>query len=220
LSLIQVLIADDHTVVVSGLSMLINAQEDMQVIATASDGYEAYEKVMKLKPDVVIMDLNMPPGENGLVSTARIKQGSPDTKVLILSMHDDREYLLRVLKAGASGYILKRAHDMDVMTAIRTVYMGEAYLDSQVTKVLIQEIINPTVSDNTPYFDNLTTREKEIFFLIAKGYSNKEIAAQLFISVKTVDVHKANIMEKLNLRSRSELVKYAFRMKQLDLKCE
>lgn len=213
---IKVLIADDHAVVRSGLTMLINTQDDMKVVATASNGREAYDKTLEFKPDVVIMDLNMGPGENGYSTTMRLKKTVPEVEVLILTMHDDREYLYKVLKAGASGYILKNAEEMDVMTAIRTVYHGEAYLYPQATKALIQEFLKRVDSEDNPAYQELTSREQEILVMIAKGYSNKEIGELLYISVKTVEMHKAHIMEKLQLRTRHELVSYAHSRGLLD----
>lgn len=215
--LIQVLIADDHAIVRSGLSMLINAQEDMEVVGTAADGKEAVEKALELKPNVVLMDLSMPPGENGLSATTRLKEVIPSMDILVLTMHDDEEYLFRVLQAGASGYILKSAPDMDLISAIRTVYQGDAYLFPSATKSLIQEFLHRVhKGESVDHFNNLTEREQEILVLVAKGYSNKEIAEQLFISVKTIESHKTKIMEKLKLKTRPELVRYALKKGLLD----
>ncbi|MGE5703119.1 MAG: response regulator [Clostridia bacterium] len=207
---IRVLIADDHAVVRSGLSMLINAQQDMEVVGTAADGREAFDKALEIKPDVVVMDISMPPGESGLSATARLKEAAPGINILILTMHDDEEYLFRVLQAGASGYILKSAPDFDLIAAIRQVYGGAAYLYPSATKSLIQEFIQRVQSgEDQGKFDVLTDREREILSLIAKGYSNKEIAEQLILSVKTIETHKTKIMEKLHLKTRPELVRYA-----------
>jgi two-component system response regulator NreC len=209
---IRILIADDHAIVRSGLSMLINAQSDMEVVGTAADGREAYELAMQLKPDLVLMDLSMPPGENGLSATARLKEAAPEIEILILTMHDDEEYLFRVLQAGASGYILKNAPDVDLIAAIRTVYQGAAYLYPSATKTLIQEFLQRVQKgEDMDHYRVLTEREQEILSLIAQGYSNKEIAEMLVISVKTVETHKAKIMEKLHLKTRPELVRYALK---------
>ncbi|NGQ93929.1 response regulator transcription factor [Brevibacillus sp. SYP-B805] len=214
---IKVLIADDHSIVRTGLSMLINAQDDMEVIATAADGKEAYQKALECSPDVVLMDISMPPGESGLSATERIKKALPDCNVLILTMHDDEEYVFRVLQGGASGYILKSAADMDVISAIRTVYNGSAYLYPSAAKLLITNFLNRVKSgEESSRFEILSEREKEVVSLIAKGFTNKEIAEQLFISVKTVESHKQRAMEKLNLKSRAELVKYALKKGLLD----
>ncbi|BAU29310.1 LuxR family two component transcriptional regulator [Aneurinibacillus soli] len=214
---IRVLIADDHTIVRSGLTMLINAQENMEVIGEAADGAEAVQKALQLKPDVVLMDLNMPPGQNGLIATGRLKEAAPEIEILILTMHDDSEYLFRVLKAGASGYILKNADDMDLLQAITTVYGGQAYLYPKATKSLIEDFLNRvSLGENIDQYQQLTTREQEVLTWIAKGYSNKEIGELLHLSVKTVEVHKAKIMDKLQLKTRPELVRYAFTKGLLD----
>ncbi|MFF0829611.1 response regulator [Brevibacillus sp. NPDC003359] len=214
---IRVLIADDHAIVRSGLGMLINAQEDMEVIGYAADGKEACEKAWEVRPDVVLMDLSMPPGENGLTATARLKETAPDIQVLVLTMHDDEEYLFRVLQAGAAGYILKSAPDLDLITAIRSVNQGMAYLYPSATKSLIEEFLQMVKNgEEQVKYDILTDREKEVLVLIAKGFSNKEIAEQLTVSVKTVESHKAHIMEKLHLRTRPDLVRYAIKKGWLD----
>ena len=214
---IRIIIADDHAIVRSGLEMLVNMQEDMEVIDTACDGSEAFQKAIELKPDIVIMDLNMSPGENGLTATRRLKEAIPGTKVLVLTMHDDREYIFRVLQAGASGYILKSAEDLDLINAIRTVEKGEAYLYPKAQKLLIEEYMERITNEGTDdVFNLLSTREQEVLEYIAKGYTNKEIADILYLSVKTIESHKSKIMEKLQLRTRPELVKYALKQGLLD----
>lgn len=214
---IRVLIADDHAIVRSGLSMLIGAQDDMEVIGTAADGKEAVEKALEFRPDVVLMDLSMPPGENGLSATTRLKEQAPEIDILILTMHDDEEYLFRVLQAGASGYILKSAPDMDLLAAIRTVKSGAAYLHPTAAKSLIQEFLQRVQKgEEVDDYNVLTEREREILTLIAKGYSNKEIAELLVVSVKTIETHKTKIMEKLHLKTRPELVRYALKKGLLD----
>ncbi|WP_055105709.1 response regulator transcription factor [Paenibacillus ihumii] len=213
----KIVIADDHAVVRSGFSMILNYQPDMEVVATAADGIEAYQMVAKHSPDVLLMDLSMPPGESGLIATGKISSDYPDTKILILTMYDDEEYLFHVLKNGAAGYVLKNAPDEELLTAIRTVHQGETYIHSKMATSLVREFIkkDQESSDSDP-FNLLTKREIEVLPLIAKGYGNKEIAEKLFISVKTVEVHKAKIMEKLGLKSRPELVEYALKKKLLD----
>ncbi|MGG1660451.1 response regulator [Brevibacillus sp. NRS-1366] len=214
---IRVLIADDHAIVRSGLGMLINAQTDMEVVGYAADGKEACEKAWEIRPDVVLMDLSMPPGENGLTATARLKETTTGIQVLVLTMHDDEEYLFRVLQAGAAGYILKSAPDLDLIAAIRSVSNGMAYLYPSATKSLIEEFLQMVKNgEEQVKYDILTDREKEVLVLIAKGFSNKEIAEQLTISVKTVESHKAHIMEKLHLRTRPDLVRYAIKKGWLD----
>lgn len=215
----KLVIADDHAVVRTGFSMILNYQEDMEVVATAADGIEAYQMVAKHKPDVLIMDLSMPPGESGLIATGKISEDFKETKILILTMFDDEEYLFHVLRNGAKGYILKNAPDEELIHAVRTVYKDEMYIDSKVTSALVNELVNPSnqsdTNSNDP-FKILSQRELEILPLIAKGYGNKDIAEKLFVSVKTIEAHKARIMDKLNLKSRSELVEYAMKKKLLD----
>ncbi|OZQ76376.1 response regulator transcription factor [Paenibacillus odorifer] len=213
----KIVIADDHAIVRSGFSMILNFQDDIEVIGAAADGREAYIMVAKFRPDILIMDLSMPPGESGLVATGKIKEDYPDTKILILTMHDDDEYLFHVLKNGASGYVLKSAPDEELLLAIRTIYEGGTYIHPKMATALVREFIKQDKSAGTEdLFELLSKRELEILPLIAKGYGNKEIAEKLFISVKTVEAHKAKIMEKLNLKSRPELVEYALRKKMLD----
>ncbi|MCY1569723.1 nitrate respiration regulation response regulator NreC [Staphylococcus pettenkoferi] len=211
----KIVIADDHAVVRTGFSMILNYQDDMEVVATAADGVEAYQKVMTHKPDVLIMDLSMPPGESGLIATSKISESFPDTKILILTMYDDEEYLFHVLRNGAKGYILKNAPDDQLILAVRTVYNGETYIDMKMTTSLVNEFVNNSKNDaptNDP-FKILSKRELEVLPLVAKGYGNKEIAEKLFVSVKTVEVHKTHIMQKLNLKTKPELVEYAIKKK-------
>ena len=216
----KIVIADDHAVVRTGFSMILNYQEDMDVVATAADGVEAYQKVLEYKPDVLILDLSMPPGESGLIATSKISESFPETKILILTMYDDEEYLFHVLKSGAKGYILKNSPDEQLILAVRTVYKDETYVDMKLTTSLVNEFVNQSSSDklsqSSDPFKVLSKRELEILPLIAKGYGNKEIAEKLFVSVKTVEAHKTHIMNKLNLKSKPELVEYAFKKKLLD----
>lgn len=217
---VKIVIADDHAVVRTGFSMILNYQEDMEVVATAADGVEAYPKVLEYKPDVLILDLSMPPGESGLVATSKISESFPETKILILTMYDDEEYLFHVLKSGAKGYILKNAPDEQLILAVRTVYKGETYVDMKMTTSLVNEFINQSHQEEVSYssdpFKILSKRELEILPLIAKGYGNKDIAEKLFVSVKTVEAHKTHIMNKLNLKSKPELVEYALKKKLLE----
>ncbi|UXR53064.1 nitrate respiration regulation response regulator NreC [Staphylococcus simulans] len=215
----RIVIADDHAVVRTGFSMILNFQEDMEVVDTAAEGVEAYQKVMQHRPDVLIMDLSMPPGESGLIATSKIMESFPETKILILTMYDDDEYLFHVLRNGAKGYILKNAPDEQLISAVRTVYRGDTYIDPKMTTSLVNEFVNNSDQDgkntNDP-FRILSKRELEVLPLIAKGYGNKDIAENLFISVKTVEAHKTHIMQKLELKSKPELVEYALKKKLLD----
>ncbi len=213
---IEILLVDDHAVVRSGLMMLINAQKDMIVVGEAADGNEALDKITVLLPKVVLMDLSMPRGKDGFTATEEIKKKYPIIQVLILTMHDDEEYLFRALKVGASGYILKSAPGEELLQAIRTVYRGGAYLTPQATKRVVEGYLQSTDKEDNK-LALLSEREKEVLSLIAVGYANKEIADRLFISVKTVENHKANIMDKLNLSTRPELVKFALKKGLIDL---
>jgi two-component system response regulator NreC len=216
---LRIVIADDHAVVRTGFSMILNYQEDMEVVGTAADGVEAYQKVMQHKPDVLIMDLSMPPGESGLIATSKISDSFPETKILILTMYDDEEYLFHVLRNGAKGYILKNAPDEQLLLAVRTIYQGETYIDAKLTTSLVKEFVNHSnkdIKDSTDPFLILSKRELEILPLIAKGYGNKDIAEKLYVSVKTVEAHKTHIMQKLNLKSKPELVEYAMKKKLID----
>ncbi|MFI9033364.1 nitrate respiration regulation response regulator NreC [Staphylococcus pasteuri] len=218
----KIVIADDHAVVRTGFSMILNYQQDMEVVATTADGVEAYQKVLEHKPDILLMDLSMPPGESGLIATSKINkinESFPETKILILTMYDDEEYLFHVLRNGAKGYILKNAPDEQLILAIRTVYQGDTYVDMKLTTSLVNEFVNnnnqePT--DGSDPFKILSKRELEILPLIAKGYGNKEIAEKLFVSVKTVEAHKTHIMNKLGLKTKPELVEYAMKKKLLE----
>lgn len=190
----------------------------MEVVATAADGLEAHDLVAKHRPDVLLMDLSMPPGESGLIATGKIKEDFPDTKILILTMYDDEEYLFHVLKNGASGYVLKNSPDEELFKAIRVVYEGGTYIHPTMATSIVREFVQKDgdgVLENDPY-KILSKREIEVLPLVAKGYGNKEIAEKLYISVKTVEAHKSKIMEKLQLKSRPELVEYALKKKFLN----
>lgn len=213
----KIIIADDHAVVRSGFMHILNFQEDMEVVATAADGLEAYEQVALHRPDVLLMDLSMPPGQSGLIATGRIKEDFPETKILILTMYDDEEYLFHVLKNGASGYVLKNSPDEELLAAIRTVHEGGIYIHPKMESPLVHEFLEKDMDGvETDPYKILSKREIEILPLIARGYGNKEIAEKLFISVKTVEAHKAKIMEKLRLNGRPELVEYALKKKLLN----
>ncbi|WP_082232951.1 response regulator [Halobacillus massiliensis] len=209
--MINVLLVDDHAVVRMGLKMLLNSLEDMEVVGEASEGNEGIEKALETKPNAILMDLSMPHGKDGLSATAELKKQLPDTAILILTMHDDEEYLFRAIQAGASGCVLKSAPHDELVTAIRSVCSGNAYLHPSATKRLMEEYLGHLKQDETDTYQLLSDREKEVLTLIAKGYSNKEIAQQLFISVKTVETHKGNLMEKLQMKTRPELVNVALK---------
>ncbi|WP_062237161.1 response regulator [Fictibacillus sp. FJAT-27399] len=209
--MIRILLVDDHAVVRQGLMMLLNAHPDFDVAGEASEGNEGIQKALELKPDVVIMDLSMPHGKDGLSATSELKKQLPDCAILILTMHNDEEYLFQAIQAGASGCILKSAPHEELMAAIQSVYHGNAYLNPAAIKRLMEEYLNHVKQGTTDTYRLLSDREKEVLTLIAKGYSNKEIGEQLVISVKTVETHKGHLMEKLKLKTRPELVEYALK---------
>ena len=209
--LIKILLCDDHAVVRMGLKMLLNNNKDIEVIGEASEGDEAIGLAQELKPNVVIMDLSMPHGKDGLTATTELKKLMPEVAILILTMHDDEEYLFRAIQVGASGCILKSAPQEELLRAIRSVSNGNAYLHPSATKRLMEEYIGSVKQGNSDTFNLLSDREKEVLTLIAKGFSNKEIAEKLFISVKTVETHKSNLMEKLQMKTRPELVAFALK---------
>jgi two-component system, NarL family, response regulator NreC len=209
--LIKILLCDDHAVVRMGLKMLLNNNKDIEVIGEASEGDEAIRLAQELKPNVVIMDLSMPHGKDGLTATTELKKLMPEVAILILTMHDDEEYLFRAIQVGASGCILKSAPQEELLGAIRSVSNGNAYLHPSATKRLMEEYIGSVKQGNSDTFNLLSDREKEVLTLIAKGFSNKEIAEKLFISVKTVETHKSNLMEKLQMKTRPELVAFALK---------
>ncbi|WP_174731537.1 response regulator [Mesobacillus harenae] len=209
--MIKILLCDDHEVVRMGLSMLLNNHPDMHVVGEASEGNEGIKKALQLEPDVVIMDLSMPHGKDGLSATTELKKKLPEVSILILTMHDDEEYLFRAIEAGASGCILKSAPHDELLAAIETVAKGSAYLNPSATKRLMEEYIGNIKQGSADTYSLLSDREREVLALVAKGYANKEIAEQLVISVKTVETHKGNLMEKLQLKTRPELVAYALK---------
>jgi two-component system, NarL family, response regulator NreC len=216
MSEITLILADDHTMVRSGLRMLLEAQSGMRIVGEAENGAEAVRLVMSLKPDVVLMDVQMP-DMNGIEATREIKKIMPETAVLALTIYEDDQYFFEMLKAGASGYVPKRAAPDDLVNAIRTVARGDVFLFPTLATRLVQDFINRQDTDTPPLSDEITTREQEVLTLIGEGLTNLAIGEQLGISVKTVDRHRENIMHKLNMHNRVELVKYAIRVGLIDL---
>jgi DNA-binding NarL/FixJ family response regulator len=205
---LRIYLADDHTVVREGLKALINAQPQMEVIGEAGDGRTACEQVQELQPDVVVMDVSMP-RLNGAQATAQLKQACPNVKVLALTVHEDKGYLRLLLEAGASGYMLKRAAAEELIHAIRTVAAGGVYLDPALAGKVVKSFVGAPADKGVFEGSDLSDREAEVVRLIAAGYTNKEIASRLALSVKTVETYKARSMEKLGLDSRADLVRYA-----------
>jgi len=205
---IRIVLADDHVAVRQGLKLLIEGEPDMQVVAEASDGVSAVEHARTLKPEVVVMDISMP-GVNGLVATRMLRAQLPATAVVILTRHGDDAYLQELLRAGASGYVLKQSAATELLQAVRAVAAGGQYLDSTLTARVTAGFVGRNSKGPNQAGAALTERESEVLRLIASGYSNKEIAVQLDLSVKTVEVHKANSMRKLGLTGRIDIVRYA-----------
>lgn len=208
---IRVLIADDHAIVREGVKALINMADDMEVVAEAADGREAIERAQALEPDVAVMDIAMP-GLGGLEATLEIRKLCPRTRILVLSQYDDREYVRRFLKAGVSGYVLKKSAGSDLAAAIRSVHRGGLVLDPDVAReAMLDQAAAANGSRPADPYEALTDREKQVLKLVAEGRSNKEVADELGISVKTAMSHREHIMEKLDLHSRTELIRFAIR---------
>ncbi len=214
---IKLVLADDHAVVRSGLRMLLQAQPDMEIVGEADSGAQALAQVQLLHPDIILMDIQMP-GMNGIEATRQIKEVCGETAVLALTMHEDDQYFFEMLQAGASGYVPKRAAPDELVHAIRTVSRGEVFLYPSLATRLVQSYLGGDAgSDSEALVSDLTPREQEVLVHIAEGQTNPEIADKLVISVKTVDRHRENIMRKLNLHSRIDLVKYALRQGLIEL---
>jgi two-component system response regulator NreC len=213
---IRVLIADDHAILRSGLKMLINAQVDMEVVSEAPDGDRAVQAARETRPHVALMDLTMP-GSGGMGALEEIARCCPDTRVLVLSMHDDPAYLRSVLAAGASGYVLKRAVDTELLAAIRAVHRGGVFVDPSLANVFVQDALDKAAKPGrAPRSLNiLSERERQVLGLVAQGYGSQEIANQIRVSVKTVETYRARIAEKLGLRTRNEIVRFAVQMGML-----
>jgi DNA-binding NarL/FixJ family response regulator len=205
---LRVLLADDHVTVRHGLKLLIDSQSDMKVILEASDGNAAVQGALELEPDVVVMDISMP-GMNGLVATRTLKRQRPDAAVVTLTRHSDDAYLQELLRAGVSGYVLKQSAPTELLQAIRVAAAGGQYLDSTLTARVTAGFLAREGKRLTKAGGVLSERESEVLRLIASGYSNKEIAGRLSVSVKTVEAHKANAVRKLGLNGRIDIVKYA-----------
>jgi DNA-binding NarL/FixJ family response regulator len=206
---IRVLIVDDHAILREGIRALLSLYPDIEVVGEAADGLEAVNKTRQLSPDIVLMDIAMP-GLGGLEATLEIHRQSPTSRVVILTQHDDSEYIFPILKAGAAGYVLKKAVGTELVAAIRAVHEGGSFLYPSVATAVIEGFVKRGEDAESGY-DRLTDREKQVLKLIAEGRSNKEIAELLSLSVKTVIAHRANLMEKLDIHNRTELVKYAIR---------
>jgi len=205
----RILLAEDHNTVREGIKMLVNAQPDMEVVGEAADGRAAITEARRLVPDLLVMDISMPE-LNGLKATEKLHQEFPDMKILTLTRHTDDGYLQQLIKAGVNGYVLKQSAPTELINAIRTVTSGRSYIDSELTQRVLGgyagRLPGPLRGEGS---QQVSGRESEVIRLIAWGYSNKEIASRLNLSVKTIEAHKANAMRKLNMRSRIDIVRHA-----------
>jgi len=214
---ISILIADDHTLFRNGIRALLEDEHDMVIVGEANDGREAVRFAAQLKPNVILMDIAMPL-LNGLEATRQIKREHPEINVLVLTMYDHEEYFRQMLEVGASGYIIKRAAANELVAAIRAVYNGEAILSPVITRLLLEDYLNRdsfTKEEDDP--NALSSRESEVLQLIAEGKTSREIAEILNLSVKTVQSHRTNLMQKLGLHDRGDLIKYAIQKKIIEL---
>ena len=212
------MIADDHAILRSGLRLLVNAQADMEVVAEAPDGEQAVQAARQTKPDVALMDLTMP-RTGGMRAVQEIVQDCRETRVLVLTMHDDPAYLRSVMAAGAAGYVLKRSVDAELLAAIRAVHRGGTFVDPSLANVLVQDVLakkGPKARRTRPV-NILSDRELQVLRLVARGYSSPQIAKQILVSVKTVETYRSRLAQKLGLRTRSDVVRFAVQMGLLTL---
>lgn len=206
---IHILLADDHHILRAGLRALLNAEPDLDIVGEAADGNEVLQLAVKLRPDLVLMDINMP-GLGGIDATKRLKVILPEIRVLILTVHEDESLLREAIHAGASGYVIKRAAESELINAIYAISRGDVYIHPAMTRALLKDLAPvPRPKSATSAQDTLTNREMDVLRLIARGYTNNQIAELLSISPRTVEGHRANLMHKLDLHSRVELVEYA-----------
>jgi DNA-binding NarL/FixJ family response regulator len=210
---IRILLADDHTLFRQGVKTLLSAEPDMEVVGEASNGTEAAEKAAELRPDLVLMDIGMP-GPSSFEITRHIRRNHPDTKVLFLTMYDDEDYLVEGMEVGGGGYVLKDSPSSQLVSAVRDVNRGGSYLSPRMLSQLVDDFRTRIKSaDRVPRFSTLTPREKEVLKMLAEGNSVKEVACQLNLSVKTVEAHKFNLMRKLDIHNKAQLVQYAIQRK-------
>ncbi len=214
---IRVLVADDHTLFRQGVKTLLNAEADMEVVGEASNGAEAAEKAAEVRPDIVLMDIGMP-GPSSFETTRQIKRNRPETRVVFLTMYDDEDYLVEGMEVGASGYVLKDSPAGHLVSAIRDVHRGGSYLSPRMLSQLVDDFrTRMKTSERVPRFATLTPREKEVLKMLAEGNSVKEVACQLNLSVKTVEAHKFNLMRKLDIHNKAQLVQYAIQKKIIQI---
>jgi two-component system response regulator NreC len=210
---IRIMIVDDHAILRAGLRMLVNAQADMEVVSEASDGEKAVETALETRPDVALLDLTMP-RVGGMKALEKMARDCPKTRVLVLTMHDDPAYLRSALAAGASGYLLKRAVDAELIAAIRAVHRGGIFVDPRLANVLVQDVLakGKTKAGSTRPVNILSHRELQVLSLVARGYTSAEIAKQIFVGVKTIETYRSRLAEKLGLRTRRDVIRFAVQM--------
>jgi two-component system, NarL family, response regulator NreC len=213
--MIDVILADDHDVVRTGIKLLLEADPEIKVIDEAADGSQAYSLVAKHKPSILLLDISMPPGQSGLVACKKITKDFPDTNVIILTMFAEPEYLLYTLRGGAAGYVLKNSTPEQLRQAVHEVANGGTYIHPSMTELLAKHIGDS--DSHSPSFQQLNARELETLQLIAHGFTNKEIAERMFLSVKTVEAHRSKIYKKLGLKTRADAVNYAIKHKLLEI---
>ena len=207
---IRVVVADDHAILREGIKVLLQAQSDIAVVGEAEDGHQAVQRCQELRPDVVLMDIAMP-GLGGYEATLEIRRLMPNIRVLVLTQYDNKEYVLRFLRAGAAGYVVKKAVATELLSAIRAVARGETYLHAAVAGAVVQDYLGGERPTEEDVYDRLSEREKQVLKLIAEGSTNKEIASLLDIAVKTVMAHRTNLMAKIGAHSRTDIFKFALR---------
>jgi DNA-binding NarL/FixJ family response regulator len=210
MSMTTIMLADDHPVVRQGLRALLGAEPDFRLIGEAGDGLEAVQLVERLQPHVLVLDLMMP-GLNGLEVTRQVSQRSPQTRIIILSMHANEAYVLEALRNGAAGYVLKDSSVTDLVQAVREVAAGRRYLSPPLSERVIDAYVQKAKEATLDVYETLTAREREVLHLAAEGLTNPEIAARLFISPRTAEIHRANLMRKLSLHTQTDLIRYALR---------
>ena len=213
-----ILLVDDHEIIIDGIKAMLEKEKDIKIVGEANNGIEAIEKVQSLKPDIVLMDISMPE-LNGIEATKSIKKEYQDTKILMLTQHESKEYVLQVMKAGADGYLLKNSKKEELLNAINTVTVGKKYLCNRISALMLDEILDDSVkdNDNEKPEQNLTKREIEIIKLLANDLSNHQVSDELNISLRTVETHRRNLMQKLNLKSAVALVRFAIKNNMIDL---
>lgn len=213
----RIVLADDHEVVRSGFKMILEHDPDIKVVAEAADGEQAYAIVSREKPDILLLDISMPPGQSGLVACEKISNDCPGTKIIILTMFAEPEYLFYTLRGGASGYVLKNSTSEELLAAVHAVYKGGSYIHPKMTSLLTNQLVGGGSDSEDRSYQLLSARELEILQLLAKGFTNKEISERIFLSVKTIEAHRAKIYKKLDFGTRAELVSYALKHKLMDV---